>query len=52
MPKSKGRRKKKFSGVQTVECSEVVMRKNYKGELRPVENPIAGKVKKIIHRPQ
>ena len=52
MPKSKGRKKKKFHGVQTVQCAETVLRKDYKGELRPVQNPIAGKVKKIIHRPQ
>jgi hypothetical protein len=51
MPKSKGKRKK-FSGVQTVVCSETVVRKDYKGEYRRVPNPDAGKVKKIIHRPQ
>lgn len=54
MPKAKGKgkRKKKFNGTQTVICAKTVLRKDYKGEMRPVENPIAGKVKKIIHRPQ
>jgi hypothetical protein len=51
MPKSRVKRKK-FSGVQTIVASKTVMRKDFKGELRPVENPDAGKIKKIIHRPQ
>lgn len=51
MPKAK-RPRKKFSGVQTIVCSPTVMRKDFKGDMRPVPNPIAGVIKKIIHRPQ
>lgn len=51
MPKSKGKRKK-LSGVQTVVNAKMVLRKDVFGNMRPVENPVAGKVRKIIHRPQ
>lgn len=51
MGKAKSKRKK-FNGIQTIVCAPTVMREDYKGEKRPVPNPHAGKVKKIIHRPQ
>lgn len=48
MPKAKGKRKKKMhQGIQRIVEPDTILRKDYKGELRPVPNPIAGKVRVI-----
>jgi hypothetical protein len=52
MPKSKGTRKHiRKQRVQTIKEPDTVMRRNYKGEMRPVPNPVAGEQKTIYHTP-